>query len=82
MRRASSELNDWGRPEYKRSDLGKVVRGKYAKLSKSAQETVELEYHRLKPESFDQAMSRARPHTPAAVSTSKRNTEAEKKDSE
>ena len=26
-----SELNDWGRPEYKRFDLGEMVRGKYAK---------------------------------------------------
>lgn len=25
-----SELNDWGPAEYKRSDLGKPVRGKYA----------------------------------------------------
>jgi hypothetical protein len=31
MNRAKSELNDWSRPEYKRSDLGKLVRGKYAK---------------------------------------------------
>jgi hypothetical protein len=23
---AKSELNDWGRPEYKRSDLGELVR--------------------------------------------------------
>ncbi len=30
MKKAKSELNDWLRPEYKRSDLGKLVRGKYA----------------------------------------------------
>ena len=30
MRKAKSELDDWSRPEYKRSDLGAVVRGKYA----------------------------------------------------
>jgi hypothetical protein len=30
MKKAKSELNDWSRPEYKRSDLGQVVRGKYA----------------------------------------------------
>src|SRR5438105_14833957 len=26
-----SELNDWGKAKYKRSDLGALVRGKYAK---------------------------------------------------
>lgn len=31
MKKAKSELNDWGRPEYKRSDFGELVRGKYAK---------------------------------------------------
>src|SRR5882762_4112353 len=31
MKKAKSELNDWGRPEYKRSDFGEIVRGKYAK---------------------------------------------------
>jgi hypothetical protein len=37
MKKAKSELNDWGRSEYKRSDLGELVRGKYAKrLSKSS----------------------------------------------
>jgi hypothetical protein len=30
MKKAKSELNDWSRPEYKRSDFGKLVRGKYA----------------------------------------------------
>jgi hypothetical protein len=37
MKKAKSELSDWGRSEYKRSDLGDLVRGKYAKrLSKSS----------------------------------------------
>lgn len=31
MKKAKSELDDWGRSEYKRSDLGELVRGKYAK---------------------------------------------------
>jgi len=31
MKKAKSELNDWLRPEYKRSDFGQLVRGKYAK---------------------------------------------------
>jgi len=30
MKNIKSELNDWGRPEYKRSDFGEIVRGKYA----------------------------------------------------
>jgi hypothetical protein len=30
MKKAKAELDDWGRSEYKRSDLGKLVRGKYA----------------------------------------------------
>ncbi len=31
MKKARSEANDWLRPEYKRSDLGPIVRGKYAR---------------------------------------------------
>lgn len=30
MRKAKTEDEDWLRPEYKRSDLGEIVRGKYA----------------------------------------------------
>jgi hypothetical protein len=30
MKNIKSELDDWGRPEYKRSDFGEMVRGKYA----------------------------------------------------
>jgi hypothetical protein len=30
MKKAESELKDSSRPEYKRSDLGEVLRGKYA----------------------------------------------------
>jgi hypothetical protein len=78
---AKSELNDWGRPEYKRADLGELMRGKYAKLSKADREKVESEYDRMKPEDFDKAMSRARSHTPVGVSRSKRKSKAEKKGS-
>ena len=70
---AKSELTDWGKAEYKQSDLGQLVRGKYAKLSEADREKVESEYHRMKPEDFDEAMSRANPPAPAAVSRSKRN---------
>ena len=31
MKKANAEANDWLRPEYKRSDLGPIVRGKYAR---------------------------------------------------
>lgn len=30
MKKISEELDDWLRPEYERSDLGELVRGKYA----------------------------------------------------
>lgn len=30
MKNIESELNDWGRPVYKRSDFDEIVRGKYA----------------------------------------------------
>ena len=62
MQKAKSELNDWGRPEYKRSDFGPLVRGKYAKLLKADRETVGLQYDRMKPEDFDAAKSGAKPH--------------------
>ena len=29
MKQVKSEIADWLRPEYKRSDLGPIVRGKY-----------------------------------------------------
>jgi hypothetical protein len=36
MKKAKSEDNDWLRPEYRRPDLGEIVRGKYARrLSES-----------------------------------------------
>lgn len=78
---ANSELNDWSRPEYKRSDFGRLVRGKYAKLSKVERGRVESEYHGMKPEDFDEAMARARSHTPAGVSRSKRKSKVEKRGS-
>jgi len=31
MKKAKSEASDWLRPEYRRSDLGPIVRGKYAR---------------------------------------------------
>jgi len=74
VKKAKSELNDWGRPEYKRSDFGKLVRGKYAKLSQADREKVESEYHRKNPQDFDPSMFRAKPHAPEAIGLSNRST--------
>lgn len=62
---AKSEHNDWSHPEYKRSDVGEIMRGKYAQkqfanLSKSEHEKVESKYQRMKPEDFDKAIARAK----------------------
>jgi hypothetical protein len=38
-----SELNDWGRPDYKRADLGELVRGKYAKRIRESTNVVVLD---------------------------------------
>ena len=43
MKKAKSELNDWGRPEYKRSDFGELVRGKYAKRVRESTNVVVLD---------------------------------------
>jgi hypothetical protein len=76
---AKIELSDWSRPEYRRSELGELVRGKYAKLSKAEREKIESQYHRLKPEDFDEALARAKRHMPVAVSRSKRKSKASEK---
>jgi len=38
-----SELNDWGRPEYKRADLGDLVRGKYAQRIRESTNVIVLD---------------------------------------
>ena len=43
MKKTKSELNDWLRPEYKRSDFGKLVRGKYAKRIQESTNVVVLD---------------------------------------
>ena len=43
MKKAKSELNDWARPEYKRSDLGEVVRGKYASRIRASTNVIVLD---------------------------------------
>ncbi len=43
------------------------MKKQFAKLSKTEQEKVEMEYHRMKPEEFDEPMSQARRHTPDVI---------------
>ena len=40
---SKAELTDWGRSEYKRSDLGKLVRGKYVKRLKESSNVVMID---------------------------------------
>lgn len=42
MKKVKTELDDWLRPEYKRSDLGELVRGKYANTEVEFSEAVRL----------------------------------------
>ena len=43
MKKVNSELNDWPRDDYKRSDFGEIVRGKYAKRAAHATNIVVLD---------------------------------------
>ena len=43
------------------------MKKRFAKLSKTDQEEVEAEYHRMKPQDFDEMMSSATRHSPNAV---------------
>lgn len=43
MKKAKSELNDWSRTEYKRSDLGEKVRGKYASRIRASTNVIVLD---------------------------------------
>jgi len=55
----SSELNDWGKREYKRSDLGKLVRGKYAKRIRESTNVVVLDPQVAKAFPNDKAVNSA-----------------------
>ena len=55
----SSELNDWGRREYKRSDLGKFVRGKYVKRIRESTNVVVLDPQVAKAFPNDKAVNTA-----------------------
>ena len=43
MKKKKAESADWLRPEYKRSDLGKIVRGKYADRIRAESNVVVLD---------------------------------------
>ena len=43
MKKVKSEANDWLRPEYKRSDLGPIVRGKYSQRMASESNVVVID---------------------------------------
>lgn len=55
----NSELNDWGKSEYKRSDLGEFVRGKYAKRIRESTNVVVLDPQVAKAFPNDEAVNSA-----------------------
>ncbi len=59
MKNAKSELNDWGRPQYKRSDFDELVRGKYAKRMRESSNVVILEPDVAKAYPNDEAVNNA-----------------------
>ena len=59
MKEVKSELNDWLRPEYKRSDLGQLVRGKYAKRIRESTNIIVLDPQVAKVFPNDEAVNNA-----------------------
>jgi hypothetical protein len=59
MKKAKSELNDWSRPEYKRSDFGQMVRGKYAKRIRELTNVIVLDPKVAKAFPNDEAVNNA-----------------------
>ena len=57
----------------------KAMKKQFGKLSKAEQEKVELEYHRMKPEDFAEAMAKAKRHKPEARPSTKRKSKATEK---
>lgn len=56
------------------------MKKQFAKLSKAKKAKVELEYHRMKPEDFNEAIAQAKPHKPEArTGTKGKGKTAEKK---
>ena len=59
MKKAKSAMDDWPRDEYKRSDLGEIVRGKYAKRAAHATNVVVLDPKIAKVFTTDAAVNQA-----------------------
>ena len=59
MKKVKSEANDWPRDEYKRADLGEIVRGKYAKRAAKATNVVVLDPKVAKAFPTDAAVNEA-----------------------
>ena len=55
------------------------MKKRFARLSSAKREKVESEYDLMKPEDFEEAMTRAKRHTPVAISRSKRKSKASEK---
>ncbi len=71
MKKVKSELNDWLRPEYKRSDFGELVRGKYAKRIRESTNVVMLDPEVAKAFPNDKAVNDALRRLMPARSNSK-----------
>ena len=59
MKKAKSEQNDWSRPEYKRSDFGEMVRGKYANRIRKSTNVIVLDPQVAKVFPNDEAVNNA-----------------------
>jgi hypothetical protein len=59
MKKAKSELSDWLRPDYKRSDFGQPVRGKYAKRIRESTNIIVLDPQAAKVFPNDEAVNNA-----------------------
>ncbi|PTQ88662.1 hypothetical protein [Nitrosomonas ureae] len=62
MKKVKSEMTDELRPEYKRSDFGKIIRGKYANRIKAETNVVLLEADIAKAFPNDEAVNNALRH--------------------
>ncbi len=59
MKKAKSELNDWLRTQYKRSDFGELVRGKYASRIRKSTNVIVLDPQVAKVFPNDKAVNNA-----------------------
>jgi hypothetical protein len=59
MKKAKSEISDWPRPEYKRSDFGELVRGKYVSRIRASTNVIVLDPQIAKVFPNDEAVNNA-----------------------